>query len=516
MDLKVSKSLMPAKKKMGTGKKALIIILSVAAVLLTAYTVFGYTMYSTRFVPGTVIDGIDCGNTDTAAVKAQLENIIADYKLDITDNVTDDTITADDISLKGDFDNELSNALNAQNKLAWGLGLFKSNEIKTEPVVSFDKEKLNTRVGELKLVSGKQVTDSVDAYLELDDSNRYKVVPEVYGTRLDRAAFDARVEQAVTELESKIDLSKEDFYIKPSVYKDNEAMLAARDNANKWLGSVITYNFGSKAEIVDASLTKDWIVIDKDYNTFFDRDKVKEFVRSLSRKYDTFGDTRNFNTSYGFAVSVTGGDYGYRMNREGEIDDLVGDVKSGEKKTRKPDYYQEGVSYDGPDIGNTYVEVDLTGQHLFLYKNGSMVLQTEMVSGNPHKGATPNGTYGITYCEKNATLRGDNYETEVAYWMPFNGDIGLHDATWQPKFGGDWYVNHGSHGCINLPLSMAAQIFSYAYKGMPVVCYRYDMTNYNKVEAYRKAAGLPSIFDVQPDNSAESATETTTKTATAA
>lgn len=509
MDLKPIGTLEP--KKGNKAVKAAAIGAAVICVLAAGYIIPAYTVFADKFLPGTVIDGISCGSQTTASAKAALETVIDNYSLEITDGKTTEIISAADIDLKGDFDNELANALESQNRLLWGAGLFKSIDIETAPVVSLDESKLNSAVSALQLVNGADVKECTDAYLQLNDSNKFEVVPETYGTRLDRAKFGERVLEAVNNLESVIDLTKEDYYVKPVIYKDDEKMLTAMESANKYLDSVITYKFGSQSEIVDSSLTKDWIVIGNDFSVYFDRDKVKEFVRELSRKYDTFGDTRTFPTSYGFDVSVVGGDYGYRMNREAEINNLVADLKTGEKKDRKPDYYQEGVSYDGLDIGNTYVEVDLTGQHLFLYKDGSMVLQTEIVSGHPKKGVTPNGTYGITYCERDAVLRGENYETPVAYWMPFNGDIGLHDATWQRKFGGDWYVQHGSHGCVNLPLSMAAQIYSYAYKGMPVVCYRYGTDKYNRVETYRKNAGLPSIFDTQPES-----TETTTQAAVSA
>lgn len=493
------------KWKMGLGIAAGVVVL-----LLGAYAVVGVTVFNERFMPGTVIDGIDCSMTDAEGAKAALETVIDGYSLKITDGKNDDVISAGDIKLKGDFEGELTSALKAQKKLLWGAGLFRKNDIETAPVVEFDEEALNNKISTLILISGQQVTDSVNAYLKLNEGNKFEVVPEVYGTRLDRERFTERIVNAVNSLEKSLDLTKEDLYIKPTVYKDNEGMINAMNTANKWLDSEITYKFGSNTEVLKAETFKDWIIINDKFEAYFNRDMVKEFVRSLSRKYDTFGDTRTFPTSYGFSVGVVGGNYGYRINREAEIDNLVADIKSGEKKQRKPDYYQEGAGYDGLDIGSTYVEVDLTGQHLFLYKDGKMVLHTEMVSGNPSKGSTPNGTYRITYCERDATLRGEDYETPVAYWMPFNGDIGLHDATWQPKFGGDWYVRHGSHGCINLPLSMAAQIYSYAYKGMPVVCYRYGTESYNKVEAYRKGAGLPAIFDVQPE------TEPTSQTTTAA
>ena len=56
--------------------------------------------------------------------------------------------------------------------------------------------------------------------------------------------------------------------------------------------------------------------------------------------------------------------------------------------------------------------------------------------------------------------------------MPFNGGIGLHDASWRNKFGGEIYVNSGSHGCVNLPTSSAAAIYSHVSSGTPVILYK--------------------------------------------
>ena len=127
------------------------------------------------------------------------------------------------------------------------------------------------------------------------------------------------------------------------------------------------------------------------------------------------------------------------------------------------------------DIGNSYVEIDLTNQHLYLFKDGDIVLETDFVSGNMSKAdcVTPPGVFGLTYKTRNAILRGTNYETPVNYWMPFNGNVGMHDATWRRAFGGTIYLTSGSHGCINLPLHMAASIYEYVSTGFPVVCYYY-------------------------------------------
>ena len=55
--------------------------------------------------------------------------------------------------------------------------------------------------------------------------------------------------------------------------------------------------------------------------------------------------------------------------------------------------------------------------------------------------------------------------------MPFNGNIGIHDAGWRNKFGGNIYLTNGSHGCINSPPNLANTIFNNIDASTPVICY---------------------------------------------
>lgn len=147
-------------------------------------------------------------------------------------------------------------------------------------------------------------------------------------------------------------------------------------------------------------------------------------------------------------------------------------IENGESGERTPVYFQTAASYEMPDYGNTYVEINLTAQHLFLYKNGEKILESDFVSGNASRGYdTPAGAYSITYKQRDATLTGENYRTPVSYWMPFNRNIGMHDANWRGSFGGNIYKTNGSHGCINLPPSKAKTIYENIEKGTAVICY---------------------------------------------
>ncbi|SDH32411.1 L,D-transpeptidase catalytic domain [Pseudobutyrivibrio sp. 49] len=121
----------------------------------------------------------------------------------------------------------------------------------------------------------------------------------------------------------------------------------------------------------------------------------------------------------------------------------------------------------------TYVDVDINNQTVSYFENNVLVMQSPCVTGktSAHRG-TPRGTYSIKAHIPGKTLRGPTWKVWVDYWMRFtDSNIGLHDATWRTaeEFGGDTYINHGSHGCVNLPHEFAAQLFNKVNIGTKVV-----------------------------------------------
>ena len=177
---------------------------------------------------------------------------------------------------------------------------------------------------------------------------------------------------------------------------------------------------------------------------------------------------------------VYAGDYGWMLDQKKEVKRLKKILKEGKDETLDPIWKQEPYykkATKSNDIGDTYIEVSIGQQTVWLVKNGKTVLESPVVTGNVKMGSgTPGGTYQIEYLQRNTKLKGYNYdgtpyESPVSYWMPFNGGIGLHDATWRGSFGGSEYLTGGSHGCVNMPLGDAAALYSQVEKGMPVVVY---------------------------------------------
>ena len=139
----------------------------------------------------------------------------------------------------------------------------------------------------------------------------------------------------------------------------------------------------------------------------------------------------------------------------------------------EPVYKLTAVDRGLNDLGNSYVEIDLGRQHMWLYKEGELVIESEIVSGNPNQGnATPVGTGKIWSRETDRFLTGDGWKSHVNYWLPFNwSGCGIHDSSWRSEYGKDIYKRNGFHGCVNTPPKLMSTFYNNTFKGMPVVVY---------------------------------------------
>ena len=246
------------------------------------------------------------------------------------------------------------------------------------------------------------------------------------------------------------------------------------ERISRYCSTRVEYQFGDAVEILDGERIVEWIRFDEPAGILcLEREQIGAYIRELAEKYDTYQKPREFQTSAGDWVTVTGGSYGWLLDQEYETEVLEHLIRSGAVRKRFPRFAHTAADWSHSDLGDTYVEVDLTSQKLWLYVDGNLELAADCVTGTYTDSArkTPSGTYTIYSLESPAVLKGPDWNSPVSYWMPFNGGIGLHDASWRTSFGGDIFMYSGSHGCINLPLAAAETLYRYAYNGMPVICY---------------------------------------------
>jgi len=453
--------------------KRRVLYIMITVITAAAVTYLGIALYFTKhFFFNTIINGENYSVSAVNSVQNGFLDTSSQYVLRINgrDGVTD-TITAADIALRVDFGSEFEDIIEGQEALLWPASVFKETEYTVDTMVTYSKEALEKKIDTLSFFESENIRQPQDAYLSDYTENGYQIIPEDKGAVPIREKIRSAVEEAISLLDESVDLDARDCYVSAGVTSDDRALRKECEERNRFVGVTVTYVFGEETEVLDGSIIKDWITVD-DRTVSLDPELVREYVNGLSRKYDTWGKKREFQTTGGEVITMAEGAYGWWMNRADETQALIEQIESGQSGERTPIYRAEAAQYCDDDIGDTYVEIDLTSQHLWVYKDGELVEETDFVSGNVSRGYnTPVGVYGITYKERNATLRGATYTSHVDYWIPFNGNVGMHDASWRSSFGADIYLRNGSHGCVNLPSKKAEKIYEYVEKGEPVIVY---------------------------------------------
>lgn len=188
------------------------------------------------------------------------------------------------------------------------------------------------------------------------------------------------------------------------------------------------------------------------------------FYSTDREEWEELGTTEK--THYGTSRLVDGETYYFRIYPYREVDEytILGDYTELEFVAKKEIY--------GETVGDTYVEVSVSDQHMWYVVDGDVYLESDCVTGNYNSADTPKGFWYVNNKISPCTLKGDDYVSYVTYWMPFiGGGWGLHDATWRSKFGGNIYKGNGSHGCVNLPYDIAKKMYAHIEIGTPVIVY---------------------------------------------
>ncbi len=456
-------------------------------VLLLIYLLAAF-YYKNHFYTNTEINGVKTSNMTVDKAEEAITSEVKSYRLIVEGrNGIKDAIDGKDIDLHTVIQGGVSDLLKKQNMFAWPASLFKHHNLEIKTMVKYDKTLLEKHIQNLSCFDETNIKLPENATVSEYGDNGFEIIPEKEGTQVDEDKMYQAVVKAIDNLEPTLSIEKADCYVKPKINSKSPELFSVLEQMNKIASAKITYQFGENTEVVDGSKISKWLSVDKKGKVKLDSSKVKEFVDYIGKTYNSFGRIRTFKTSYGDVVKVKGGDYGWWLNRPEEVKALTKLIKSGKKVKRDPSYFQTAQQHGKDDIGDTYVEINLSAQHLFFYKDGKLIVESDFVSGNVSKRlGTPVGTYPLQYKENDATLVGEDYSTPVKYWMPFNRNIGLHDAPWRHgQFGKDIFMTNGSHGCVNMPPAAAKKMFQYIQRGVAIVVYELPGTENYDPEKYR-------------------------------
>ncbi|MBZ9686878.1 L,D-transpeptidase/peptidoglycan binding protein [Clostridium estertheticum] len=442
-----------------------------AFILLVLY--LGTSAYfSTHFYFGSVINGINASGKTVAELNKEILLKSETYTLELQErNGVKEQIKSDDIGLKYNANGKIQVLKDNQSSFMWIHGIINQKPSEINGMVTYDKKLLKERFDDLSCFDIKKEIEPQNASFKYLD-NGYVIVNEVIGNKVNSKTLYANIVNAILKGETTLNLDRSNNYVNPKYTSSSKEVIATKSLLNKYLASKITYTFNGGNEVLDGSIIHKWLGVNENLEISFDEKEMKDYLNKLDSNYETFGKQREFVTSLGTTINVSGGNYGWLVDRKGEVKDLIVAIKSGQTIAKEPRYIQTAISHNINDIGNTYVEINIAKQHLWFYKNGSLIIQGDFVSGDvSKKHPTPTGVYRVQYKEKNYILKGEGYSVTVNVFLPFNGGIGIHDAIWRDAFGGNIYLTNGSHGCINSPPILAQTIFDNIETGTPVICY---------------------------------------------
>ncbi len=478
---------------MKKGRKAVTIVLisllaALALVISVLVAYLGKQWNRTTFFDRTTINGFDAAGKTPEEIVPVLTDAYSVPKVHVTENGKEEAVwTLADIGYTVDQTKLLAGLRDALSKQKANItilldGMMNGNTFELSVPFAFDQNKLSQTVVAANLSDPR--VENQDAYMTYDENSKtYSIVPEVQGTLFNDSDLQALVKTEADKLVGQtmpgeditVAFPAED-YIRPSVLSTDETLNLQVNTYNSYDQAVITYDFGPEKEVLDWNTIKDWVFF-QDGQGLLSEEKIRAYVTNMAAKYNTIYYTRTFTTTSGREIEFPEyeNEYGYLVDEEGEYQQLLADIQGNAPVEREPVYSYSGVGRDGVNDLVEYVEVDLSQQHLWFYKDGALIIDSPLVSGCvAKKNETQTGIFPIAYKESPATLipANETNGTKVQYWMPFYDGQGLHDASWRTNFGGNIYLTNGSHGCVNLPPSTAQVIFENADTGTPVILYK--------------------------------------------
>ena len=494
--------------------KLIVGFLIVAAfIAATGYVVYA-DRYESHFIEGTVINNNDVGGLNLE----EAENLLAnpsDYQIEIDfRDGGSEWISGDSISLGYEYGDGVEQMLASQDKYHWIEGVLGETRSYTiDNGVHFDEEQLASIVKSFPELSEDVQVAPVDARCVRTAENAFAIEPESEGNRIESSRALECISEAIRQQKRLLNLSAAGAYESPAVTADDPELNERVAQLNHFLETTVTYDLpdggqwtigrdtliewvsgGSGSDNSGADITEEG-----DFGTdgletgnaetggsgmdyYIDAQvisgKCAEAIASLASIVDDIHTSRTFYATSGRTVDIASGTFGRQIDQAAEVEQLASNLLNFESAEREPAYLMN--TYPESLNGGDYIEVDLSNQMVYLYKDGGLFYDTPCVSGladDPER-VTITGLFKIQEKDRDRTLKGKpdengvpTYESFVSYWMGFSGAYGLHDATWRDEFGGDIYEYAGSHGCVNLPYSAAEAIFNNVEEGTRVIVF---------------------------------------------
>lgn len=475
-------------KKMVLSKRKIVLASSVAVLAVLAALVIGLSAYySSHALPHTSIAGQPVGGMTRQQITEEIQERIDTGKISLDGEIEPVEVALGDAGVHVDVEQTVDEAFAPNRGFVTRLtGLFSERDV--TPVVSVDESQLEEFVGTL---AGDGIRPVRNGAVTFDEGQQIFVAEEAeMGSTVDAATLSNEITSSIQAMTfAPIAVS----VIEVSPDHDSEAAKAAADRANQWLATEVSLvDADEVAHTAEVSDKAQWVKFEssKDGLTAsLDKAEVQKWVDEHSAESNLEPEPKIENVnSKGkvLSVSVEGVDGRTAVNGNALADAIVASFDGGEPFVGTIEYetaarpVDQRLIADGAENmvyaaapGEKWIDINLSNFTVTGYEGATPVMQSPMVPGAP---ATPTvtGEYSVWAKVPIQTMRGNNvdgttYETPNVPWiLYFHGGYATHGAYWRSSFGYD-AGPAGSHGCVNMPVGQARELYDWAEVGTKVV-----------------------------------------------
>jgi hypothetical protein len=341
-------------------------------------------------------------------------------------------------------------------------------------------QELKTQVEEQLLSMNKnlKVPKDADVYLE---QGKIIVSPSEDGEQYDVASLLKEFDEQ--KFTGNVQLNP--VFIQP-IKEDSPLVKEKEKKLQELLQQSVDYKVQDKVHTLKGSELIKNATVSKEMKVTIDPGDINKKIAEINSSQSTLDKDFTFKTHSGSVISVKGQGYGWALDVDKETALVKAAFEIKEKSIAASNIIGHGWSNEGYGyetttnygIGDTYAEVSIAEQRIWIYKEGKLVLTTNVVTGKHVTGEdTSPGVWYILFKRTPYTLKGSavgkaNYEVEVDYWAPFtNSGQGFHDASWRTNWASNAYLAAGSGGCVNVPANVMKSVYENLSTHEPVVVY---------------------------------------------
>ena len=454
------------RRLLGIAAFVLTLVVTVVAVYLA-----GYSYFKSHYYIGLQVAGVDASCKTEGELVQAIEARMRDYAVVVTNGDFRFDVQGAPVGLTCDAARAAQEALSAQDSKRWPLEIIAGIPA-PEVSYAFDYAKLTPIVSEAVHNYNKTATAPVSAELVLNEAkDEFSLKADKKGTVMDEVLVSKVVAESLLRGAQYVGLS-DDVFVQPAIRAESAYAQASLAQANKLLEEGVAIARANKTlTSIPAKALAQWLVVQKNMRLDVEKEPAAAWSEENVWEYADYADDKNV----------------YSVNPQAFAEALSVAVRTvSDDPVQVPYVMTPRYMPGGGKLAKTawnanmgrYIDVDKKNQVACLYDDTGRVLwETLVTTGNEaSKDGTPVGTYAIYEKKTDFMLLGfdknndgkPDYEHHVDFWMPFNGGIGLHDASWRTVYGGTEYLEHGSGGCVNLPKEAAVALYAMTHENETV------------------------------------------------